>query len=80
MICEKCKKESIKEYTSKDNEIICEECLEKEIYKERERIYKKDKKQRVIKKVSNLLIGIFIGFGISYITVMLIMIIKLLIR
>ena len=30
--------------------------------------------------MGNLLIGIFIGFGISYITVMLMMIIKVLVR
>lgn len=45
MKCEICKKESLEEYTSKDNKKICKECLEKEIYKERKRIYKRAKKK-----------------------------------
>lgn len=45
MKCEKCKKETTEEYTSNKNKIICKECLEKEIYKERKRIIRKMKKE-----------------------------------
>ena len=40
IICEKCKKEIEDSFTSIDNKQICQECLEKEIYKERYKIHK----------------------------------------
>lgn len=78
--CEKCNMEMIEEFTSIDNKSICQECLEKEIYKERRKIYKKYRKENFKKIMDYLLIGLFIGFGISYFTVMVFLAIKELIK
>lgn len=84
MKCKKCKKEIKSCFTSSDNKEICKECLEKEIYVERHKIYKNMKKEslkRRLKKIMDyLLIGIFIGFAICYFVTMVIMIIKELVR
>lgn len=74
--CSKCKKDIQEEFTSSDFKIICQNCLEQEIYKERYRIYKKDRKEKLRKIMNQILIGIFIGFGISYITVMFFLLLK----
>lgn len=78
--CAHCNKETIEEFTSMDNSIICQECLEEEIYKERRRIYKKYRKEKRKKVMDHILIGLFIGFGISYFTVMVFLALKVLIK
>ena len=51
MKCEKCRKEIIDSFTSKKNKQLCKGCIEKEIYKEREKIIKKYRKKETIWKV-----------------------------
>ena len=51
MKCSRCKKDTNEEFTSNDNKPICRNCLEKEIYKEREKIIKKYRKKETLWKV-----------------------------
>lgn len=46
MKCEKCKNNFEYLFTSKDNKQICEKCLEKEIYKERKRVIKNERRHK----------------------------------
>lgn len=78
MKCENCKKETTQVFTSSKDKLICSQCLEQEIYKTRKNIVKKHKKR--VKFMDNMLIGILIGFGISYITLMVLMLIKIIFR
>jgi DNA-directed RNA polymerase subunit RPC12/RpoP len=78
MICEKCKKDTLEEYTSKDNKIICRECLEQEIYKQRKQIIKKNSKKA--KQMDMILMITFIGFCICYTLIMLLVFIKMILR
>lgn len=64
MKCEKCKKETINSFTSKDNKEICSECLEKEIYKERIKISKKYRRLNLKR----------LAFALAFIGIMLIVI------
>ena len=57
MRCSKCKKYTEDTFTSKNGKLICRECLESEIYKERRKTMKKYKKGSINYK--NFTIGIY---------------------
>ena len=46
MRCNNCKKEIKELYTSREYKLICKECLEKEIYEERKRVIKNERKNK----------------------------------
>ena len=46
MICKKCKKEVEELFTNDKWEQVCKECMNKEIYKERKRVIKNERRYK----------------------------------
>jgi len=57
MKCSKCKRDTRDTFTLDNNKLVCKECLEKEIYKERKQIMKKYKRGSINYK--NFTLGIY---------------------